>query len=187
MPKKIRHRPIFTATNNHDKQAGMPPFIKTDDTDRYFAYFENERHQQFIFVYDYATHTGTLWSGVAGWDHPFEVINGKAINAKLTYAEKNWFKTCLNVVEGIEQGRKAHQRLMEERANPPKPVVSSFPPREEFKASMGHLYDRTAHLVGLENCSREEFVAGWTGLRDLLERIEIKHLSKQQDSEEDSS
>ncbi len=44
MPKKIRHRPIFTATNNHAKQVGMPPFIKT--------YFENERHQQFIFVYD---------------------------------------------------------------------------------------------------------------------------------------
>lgn len=91
------------------------------------------------------------------------------------------------MAEGIEQGRKAHQRLMEERANPPKPVVSSFPPREEFKASMGYIYDRTAHLVGLENCSRKEFVAGWTGLWDLLEQIEIKHLSKQGDSEQDGS
>lgn len=179
MPKKILHKPIFTATNNHDKTKGTPPFIKSNDGDQYCAYFENEYREQLIFVYDYTAHKGTLWMSEKGWEHPFEVLDGKTSGVGLGYYEKIWLKACVNVALGVEARRESHRKLIAEQNQPPKPpVISSFMPREDFKVHMEHLYDATAHIEGLSKCSKEEFVSGWTGLRDLLEKFEIKYKDK---------
>jgi hypothetical protein len=178
MTKKILHKPIFTATNNHNKQKGIPPFINTTDPNQYCAYFENEYREQLIFVYDYEAQRGTLWLSQKGWEKHFEVLNGKAQGARLAYSEKTWLKACWNVASTVEKHREIRQKRLAERDEPSEPIVSSLPSHEDFMEHMGHLYDATAQLDGFATCSRSEFVAGWTGLRDLLERLEIKYKDK---------
>jgi hypothetical protein len=55
---------VFAAHNNHTPQCGLPPRVRnTDNLGLYYGYFENRFGEQFIFVFDRATKTGTITGG----------------------------------------------------------------------------------------------------------------------------
>ncbi len=62
---------VFTAHNNHTPQCGLPPQVcNTDNRGLYYGYFENYHGEQFVFVFDRATKTGTISGGDLDWDKP---------------------------------------------------------------------------------------------------------------------
>ena len=62
---------VFAAHNNHDPRCGRPPRLRnTDDPGLYYGYFENRYGEQFVFRFDRATGTGTVWGGDLDWDGP---------------------------------------------------------------------------------------------------------------------
>jgi hypothetical protein len=62
---------VFAALNTHDASCGRPPRLRnTADPGLYHGYFENRYGEQFIFTFDRATGTGTVWGGDLGWDEP---------------------------------------------------------------------------------------------------------------------
>ncbi len=175
MARKYLHKVIFQATNNHDKQKGTPPYIDTTDLNKYSAYFQNENHDQFIFVYDYQTHAGTLWLSTKGWENPFPVIDGKAQNSGLGYGEKTWLKACWHVATAVDRRREHIQNFIAARQQPEKPIETVSPSRDEANAQMGHLYDALAQTTFAPNCSKYEFVSGWTDFIALTTRLEAKY------------
>jgi len=65
---------VFTAHNNHTPQCGLPPRVcNTDNRGLYYGYFENCHGEQFVFVFDRATKTGTISGGDLGWGNPQDV------------------------------------------------------------------------------------------------------------------
>lgn len=85
---------IFTAVNHHPEEAGQPPNLRSDERGRYVGYFENEYGEQFLFVYDRASQTGTLWGGDLDWDEPVPVVNGLAVDTVLDEPELMWLLAC---------------------------------------------------------------------------------------------
>jgi hypothetical protein len=65
VPKKSK-KIIFQALDNHSAESGEPPQLDPSDKTKYYAYFEGYMQEQFIFVYDYQTHTGLLWHSTKG-------------------------------------------------------------------------------------------------------------------------
>ena len=62
---------VFAAHNNHDPRCGRPPRLRnTADPGLYFGYYENRYGEQFVFRFDRATGTGTVWGGDLDWDEP---------------------------------------------------------------------------------------------------------------------
>jgi hypothetical protein len=62
---------VFAAHNNHDPRCGPPPRLRnTAAPGLYYGYFENRYGEQFVFTFDGATGTGTIWGGDLGWDGP---------------------------------------------------------------------------------------------------------------------
>ena len=62
---------VFAAHNNHDPRCGRPPRLRnTADPGLYFGYYENRHGEQFVFRFDRATGTGTVWGGDLDWDEP---------------------------------------------------------------------------------------------------------------------
>lgn len=62
---------VFAAHNNHTKHCGAPPRIRNTDNRRlYYGYFENRHGEQFVFIFDPATKTGTITGGDLDWGHP---------------------------------------------------------------------------------------------------------------------
>ena len=62
---------VFAAYNNHTEHCGLPPRLHTTDNRRlYYGYFENRHGEQFIFIFDPATKTGTITGGDLDWGHP---------------------------------------------------------------------------------------------------------------------
>jgi len=62
---------VFAAHNNHTPHCGLPPRVRNiDNPELYYGYFENCFGEQFVFVFDRATKTGTLSGGELDWGKP---------------------------------------------------------------------------------------------------------------------
>jgi|GEM_PF-6004369 len=62
---------VFAAHNNHTPQCGLPPRVRNiDNLELYYGYFENRFGEQFVFVFDRATKTGTISGGDLDWGKP---------------------------------------------------------------------------------------------------------------------
>ena len=94
------NEPIFWVGNHHVPDCGKPPHIDGDIRKRYHGYFENELHEQFLFVYDYEVGEGTLWCGDAGWETPYKVQNARAENLLLSENEALWLYNCWIMATG---------------------------------------------------------------------------------------
>jgi len=91
---------IFTVTNHHAEKCGSPPRIDDSALNCYRGYFENERGEQAIFVYDRATRHGTLYLGDAGWEQPYPVVDGTVTELNLGINEALWLATCWKAATG---------------------------------------------------------------------------------------
>lgn len=102
LPRRIRfthifamnEHPIFSVTNHHVEGCGKPPQIDDSTRGRYRGYFENEHGEQTIFVYDRAARTGTLYMGDAGWEHPYQVVDGAVPGLSMNGNERMWLAAC---------------------------------------------------------------------------------------------
>ncbi|MCC6615322.1 MAG: hypothetical protein IT320_17740 [Anaerolineae bacterium] len=175
MARKVLHRLIFQAKNNFGKERGLPPKLDTSDESKYVAYFENENREQFIFVYEYPARTGLLWSNKISWERPLPVVNGKASNARLGDSEKTWLTACWKAAIAVEQHRDAYRRIVAEKQVVEKPAERLTPPHNEILAQMGRLYDLSAERGLAIDCSRSEFMYGWTGFIELIAELEAKY------------
>ncbi len=62
---------VFAAHNNHTPHCGLPPQVRNiDNPGLYYGYFENGYGEQFVFVFDRATKTGTIYGGDPDWGEP---------------------------------------------------------------------------------------------------------------------
>jgi len=62
---------VFAAHNNHTPHCGLPPRVRNiDNPELYYGYFENCFGEQFVFVFDRATKTGTVSGGELDWGKP---------------------------------------------------------------------------------------------------------------------
>jgi hypothetical protein len=62
---------VFAAYNQHDPRCGQPPRHRnTVNPGLYYGYFENRYGEQFVFTFDRATGTGTVWGGDLDWAEP---------------------------------------------------------------------------------------------------------------------
>lgn len=84
---------ILQITNHHTPACGTPPRIE-ERPDQYLGYFENEFGEQMIFVFDRSTGTGLLYAGDAGWETPYEVVDGIAPELIMRSDEKLWLRAC---------------------------------------------------------------------------------------------
>jgi hypothetical protein len=82
---------LFKVSSRHGDN---PPLVDGDVGDNYYGYFENEYSEQSVFVYDYASKQGTIWSGDAGWDESYAVVDGQAAGLVLTQDEAIWLMNC---------------------------------------------------------------------------------------------
>ena len=90
---------VFFVNNHHAGGCGRPPAISGDQENRYFSYFENDFGEQAVFVYEFETEKGTLWMGDAGWETPWEVVDGRARGLVLGQAEALWLRACWTAIE----------------------------------------------------------------------------------------
>jgi hypothetical protein len=84
---------ILQISNHHTASCGTPPRIE-ERTGQYLGYFENQYGEQMIFVFDQHSGTGRLYAGDAGWETPYEVVNGAAKELILTPEEGLWLRAC---------------------------------------------------------------------------------------------
>lgn len=181
--KKVLRNVIFRAVNDHREKGSNPPQFDTTDQNQYCAYFENENREQFLFRYDYPSHTATLWLSKKGWNHPVDIVNGKANGVGLGRSEKAWLKACWNVTHTVQQRRASVQRLLTSDEPNKKLDTSNLPPHEELVAGMGHLFDFLARTDYAPNCVKTEFVYGWTNLIELTARLEAKYKEAENNAE----
>jgi hypothetical protein len=86
---------LFQVTNHHGESCGIPPQIDEQTfPDVYRSYFENQNGEQVIFLYDYEQECGTLYMGDAGWEHPYDVVDGKVSGLVLNRLEQIWLLAC---------------------------------------------------------------------------------------------
>jgi hypothetical protein len=92
----MRNQPLFQVTNHHGEACGVPPQIDEQTFPGvYRSYFENQNGEQAIFLYDYKQEHGTLYLGDAGWEHLFDVVDGKVLELVLTHPEERRLQTRL--------------------------------------------------------------------------------------------
>ena len=85
--------PILQISNHHVASCGTPPRIE-EQAGQYLGYFENQYGEQMILVFDQCTRTGRLYAGDAGWEKPYEVVDGVAQELILTPEEGLWLRAC---------------------------------------------------------------------------------------------
>jgi hypothetical protein len=91
----MRNQPLFQVTNHHGEACGIPPQIDEQTfPDVYRSYFENQNGEQAIFLYDYEQERGTLYLGDEGWEHPYDVVEGKVPELILNHPEHLWLSAC---------------------------------------------------------------------------------------------
>lgn len=86
--------PIFVIKSNHSSNCGSPPLVTNDDPNKYYSYFENEYHEQFIFIYDCQTGNAELRGGDADWEKVYQVENGCVPELILSATERMWLQAC---------------------------------------------------------------------------------------------
>lgn len=91
----MSNQSLFQVTNHHVESCGIPPQINEQTFPNvYRSYFENQFGEQAIFLYDYEREHGTLYMGDAGWEHPYDVVDGKALGLIMDRAEQVWLLAC---------------------------------------------------------------------------------------------
>jgi len=175
MAKKSKQAVIFQVKTSLATESEALPDFDTSDPNKYYGYFENEHHEQFVFTYDYETRKGNIWLSKNGWLHPTQVNNGKAQKANLGHSEKAWLKACWNVIVAEELRRKRSKKLREPNAFQDKPAPRTLPPHEELVARMGNLYDALIQIDTAPDCSKTEFAYGWTRFIEYIARLEAKY------------
>ena len=67
----------------------MPPQIDEQTIpNAYRSYSENQYGEQAIFLYEYWRERGTPYKGDAGWEHLFDVVDGKVPKLVLNRPEQ---------------------------------------------------------------------------------------------------
>lgn len=90
----MSEQPILTVYNKHSEACGLPPtFDSRQPARRYYGIFESDCGDQWIFVYDYDTKSGTLYGGDVEWTTPHLVQEGQA-DLILNQAEQIWLMAC---------------------------------------------------------------------------------------------
>jgi hypothetical protein len=110
----MRNQPLFQVTNHHGEACGRPPQIDEQTFPGvYRSYFENQNGEQSVFLYDYEREQGILYMGDAGWEHPYDVVDGKVADLMLNRPEQLWLSACWEasgalkaVREQIREGRR---------------------------------------------------------------------------------
>jgi hypothetical protein len=85
--------PILQISNHHTASCGTPSRIE-ERAGQYLGYFENGYGEQMIFVFDRHNGTGQLYAADAGWETPYEVVDGVAKELILTPEERLWLQVC---------------------------------------------------------------------------------------------
>jgi len=111
----MSNQPLFQVTNHHGEACGILPQIDEQTfPDVYRSYFENQNGEQAIFLYDYEQERGTLYMGDAGWEHPYDVEDGKVPGLMLNRPEQLWLSACWEASGALkavrEQIREEHRR-----------------------------------------------------------------------------
>lgn len=94
---------LFSVSNRHSPESGLPPQFDADTPARYHGYFENEHGEQMVFVYDRESRTGKLWMGDAGWEQGYNVVDGLVPVLILSELEEMWLQACWNAATAFEE------------------------------------------------------------------------------------
>jgi len=73
---------------------GRPPHIDDRSPSQYLGYFENQRGEQAVFVYDRDARQAIVYVGDAGWDAPHRVVDGAVLDLILSETERVWVRAC---------------------------------------------------------------------------------------------
>jgi len=115
----MKNQALFQVTNQHGEACGVPPQIDEQTFPGvYLGYFENQNGEQAVFVYDYEQERGTLSVGDAGWDHAYDVVDGKIAGLMLNRPEQLWLAACWEASGALKAVRE-HIREERRRAEPP--------------------------------------------------------------------
>jgi len=90
---------ILQISNHHAASCGTPPRIEKREG-QYLGYFENKHGEQMIFVFDRRSGTGRLYAGDAGWETPYEVVDGVVAELTLELEEGLWLRACWEAATG---------------------------------------------------------------------------------------
>jgi hypothetical protein len=116
----MRNQPLFQVTNHHGEACGIPPQIDEQTfPDVYRSYFENQNSEQAIFLYDYEQERGTLYMGDAGWEHTYDVVDGKVPELILSHPEQLWLLACWEASEALKAMReqRREERIREQQSH----------------------------------------------------------------------
>lgn len=114
----MKNQALFQVTNHHGESCGIPPRIDEQTfPDVYRGYFENQNGEQAVFLYDYEQERGTLSSGDAGWEHPYDVVDGKVSGLVLNRLEQLWLSACWEASGALKAVR---EQIRKERRQEPK-------------------------------------------------------------------
>lgn len=106
----MSNQPLFQVTNHHGEACGVPPQIdKRTFSGVYRGSFENQNGEQAIFLYDYEQECGTLSMGDAGWEHLYDVMDGKVSGLMLNHSEQLWLSACWEASGALKAVRE-HRR-----------------------------------------------------------------------------
>jgi hypothetical protein len=115
----MRNQPLFQVTNHHGEACGVPPQIDEQTFPGvYHGYFENQNGEQAVFVYDYEQERGTLYMGDAGWEHPYDVMDGNVSSLMLNPPEQLWLSACW---EASGASKAVREQIREERRRAERP------------------------------------------------------------------
>lgn len=115
----MSNQPLFQVTNHHGEACGVPPQIDEQTFPGvYRSYFENQYSEQAIFLYDYERERGTLYMGDAGWEHPYDVVDGKVAGLMLSRPEQTWLVACWEA-SGVLKEMREHIRKDREQEQRP--------------------------------------------------------------------
>ncbi len=104
---------LFQVSNHHGESQGIPPQIDEQSFPNvYRSYFENQYGEQAIFLYDYQQERGTLYMGDAGWEHPYDVVDGNVPELIVSHPEHAWIRACWEASGALKATR---ERIREER------------------------------------------------------------------------
>ena len=90
---------ILQITSHHAPACGTPPRIE-EQPGQYLGYFESEFGEQMIFEFDRSSGTGRLYAGDAGWETPYEVVDGVAPELVMRSEERLWLQACWEAATG---------------------------------------------------------------------------------------
>ncbi len=106
----MSNQPLFRVTNHHGEACGVPPQIDEQTfSGVYGGYFENQNGEQAVFLYDYEQERGTLYMGDAGWEHLYDVVDGKVPGLMLNRPEQLWVSACWEASGALKAVRE-HRR-----------------------------------------------------------------------------